>query len=270
MEKKFKLGVIGAGFMSSAIISGAINSSFLAPKDILVSDINALSIDKLANLGVSTTLNNAEVFNNAEYVLFAVKPQHFVNAVKDIAEISCEKFISIMAGVKKSSIKSTLNKSVKVARCMPNTPCSVGYGAVGIDLFDFDNETDKTFIKNLFSSFAQVVVLDESKLNAVTGISGSSPAYFYLFIKGLIDAGVRQGLEPEDAKKLAVNTMIGSGKMIFENSAKSLDELIAAVCSKGGTTIEAVKVYNENSLGDIIDKAVSACVKRAEELETLI
>ena len=271
MKKKFKLGVIGAGFMSSAIISGAIKSRFLSPEQILVSDINITSLEKLALKGVSTTLNNAEVLNQAEYVLFAVKPQHFLNAVKDIAEISCDKFISIMAGVKKSSVKSALHsKNAKIARCMPNTPCSVGYGAVGIDLSDFDDEKDKTFIKNLFSSFAQVVVLDESKLNAVTGISGSSPAYFYLFIKGLVDAGVKQGLAVDDAKKLAVNTMIGSGKMIFENSDKTLDELIAAVCSKGGTTVEAINVFNESGFNAITDKAVSACVKRAEELEKLI
>ena len=270
MEKKFKLGVIGAGFMSSAIISGAIKSGFLSPEQIIVSDINASSLEKLALKGVSTTLNNADVLNCAEYVLFAVKPQHFVGAVKDVDAFSCEKFISIMAGVKKASVKSALNKDVKVARCMPNTPCLVGYGAVGIDLSDYDQENDKNFIKNLFSSFAQVVVVDESKLNAITGISGSSPAYFYLFIKGLVDAGVKQGLSYSDALKLAANTMIGSGKMIFENSDKTLDELITAVCSKGGTTIEAIKVFNDNGLGEITDKAVSACVKRAEDLEKLI
>ena len=122
-----------------------------------------------------------------------------------------------MAGVKKDSIKSTLNKKgLKVVRCMPNTPCSVGNGAVGIDAGDFDCEQDKIFVKDLFSSFAKIVFLEENKLNAVTGISGSSPAYFYLFIKCLTDAGVKCGLNEEDAKNLAVNTMIGSGKMILK------------------------------------------------------
>ncbi|MBO4251511.1 MAG: pyrroline-5-carboxylate reductase [Clostridia bacterium] len=270
MEKKFKLGVIGAGFMSSAIINGAINSHVLTPNQIIVSDVKPDALSKLEKKGVNTTVDNSEVLNCAEFVLFAVKPQNFKDAVKNIKIFSCEKIISIMAGVKKASIKDILNKKIKVARCMPNTPCSVGCGAVGIDLNDFTDENDREFVKNLFSSFAQIVVLDESKLNAVTGISGSSPAYFYLFIKGIIDAGVKQGLDPDDAKKLAVNTMIGSGKMIFENSDKSLDDLIFAVCSKGGTTIEAIKVYNENGLSEITDKAVSACVKRAEELEKLI
>ena len=106
-------------------------------------------------------------------------------------------------------------------------------------------------------------------MNAVTGVSGSSPAYFYLFLKGIIDAGVDEGLSENEAKILAANTMIGAGKMVLNNPDKSLDQLINAVCSKGGTTIEAVKVYNSNNLNDITKKAVRACVRRSAELEEL-
>ena len=152
---------------------------------------------------------------------------------------------------------------------MPNTPCSVGNGAVGIDLSDYTDERDVEFIKSLFGSFAKIALIDESKLNTVTGISGSSPAYFYLFLKGIIEAGVKRGLDYKTAKDFAANTMIGAGKMVLANSDKSLDELIAAVCSKGGTTIEAVKVYEQSNLDGISEKAVDACVKRAFELENL-
>lgn len=270
MKKKFKLGVIGGGFMSYSIVSGALSAKFLFADEILVSDVNESSLVKFSDKGVNVTLSNSEVLNQSEFVLFAVKPQNFIGSVGEIENISCKKFISIMAGVKKSTIKSALKiADMKVARCMPNTPCSVGSGAVGIDLSDYETADDRDFIENLFSSCAKVVLVDESKLNAVTGISGSSPAYFYLFIKCLVEAGVKQGLSESDAKKLAANTMIGSGKMIFENVDKSLDELITAVCSKGGTTIEAIKVFNDSGLAGIIDKAVSACVKRAEELENL-
>lgn len=270
MKKKFKLGVIGGGFMSYSIVSGALSAKFLFADEILVSDVNESSLVKFSDKGVNVTLSNSEVLNQSEFVLFAVKPQNFIGSVGEIENISCKKFISIMAGVKKLTVKSALkSEDVKVARCMPNTPCSVGSGAVGIDLSDYETADDRDFIENLFSSCAKVVLVDESKLNAVTGISGSSPAYFYLFIKCLVEAGVKQGLSESDAKKLAANTMIGSGKMIFENADKSLDELITAVCSKGGTTIEAIKVFNDSGLAGIIDKAVSACVKRAEELENL-
>lgn len=269
MKKKFKLGVIGAGFMSSAIINGALNSDYLSANNIIVSDVNASSLEKLSVKGVSVTTDNKKVIEESEFVLFAVKPQNFITAVGDV-DFSCEKVISIMAGVKKSSIKNTVKKDVKVARCMPNTPCSVGNGAVGIDLSDFTDENDVSFINGLFTSFAKVVFVSEDQLNAVTGISGSSPAYFYLFVKYLIDAGVKQGLSEQDAKNLAVNTMIGSGKMIFENKDKSLEELITAVCSKGGTTIEAINVFKSSDFSNVIDCAVNACVKRAGELESLL
>ena len=103
----------------------------------------------------------------------------------------------------------------------------------------------------------------------MTGVSGSSPAYFYLFLQGVIEAGVKNGLTYEESKTLAVNTMIGTGKMVEANPDKTLDQLITAVCSKGGTTIEAVNVYNENKLNNITERAVDACVKRSNELENL-
>ncbi len=268
MKKKFKLGVIGCGFMASAIINGAIASKILNPNEIIVSDINQTSLAKMSNIGVNTTTDNNELVFNAEFVLFAVKPQSLSDVLTYIKDNDCDKFISIMAGVKKDRIKQYF-KNAKVARCMPNTPCSIANGAIGLDLSDYTNEEDKTFIFNLFSALASVVCVDEDKLNAVTGVSGSSPAYFYLFLKGIIEAGVNQGLSYDNAKILATNTMIGAGKMVLMNDDKTLDQLIDAVCSKGGTTIEAIKVYKQNDLDNITKSAVNACVKRAMELEKL-
>ena len=186
----------------------------------------------------------------------------------NIKDAKCNKFISIMAGVKKQKIRNVF-PNAKIARSMPNTPCSIGSGAVGLDLSDYKCNRDKKFITSLLTSFANVVLVDEDKLNAVTGVSGSAPAYFYLFLKGIIESGVKHGLSYEDAKTLAVSTMIGAGKMVIENKEKSLDDLINAVCSKGGTTIEAINTYNECELTKITEKAIDACVKRASELENL-
>ena len=268
MKKSFKLGVIGAGFMSLAIINGLVSSKFLNSNEIIVSDKNSESLDKIAKLGVKTSLSNLELVNNAEFTLFAVKPQSLDAVLEEIKGANCNKFISIMAGIKKDRIRKTFSSS-SIARCMPNTPCSISSGAVGLDLTDFTCEQDKAFIKGIFGVISQVVLVDENLLNAVTGVSGSSPAYFYLFLKGIIDAGVKQGLTEEQAKLLATNTMIGAGKMVLMNSDKSLDELINAVCSKGGTTIEAIKVYQDGGLTNLTTKAVCACVKRAEELENI-
>lgn len=268
MKKKFKFGVIGAGFMSSAIISGAISSKVLKPKQIIVSDVKDESLDIISKKGVFVTKDNRYLCENAEFVLFAVKPQNLSEVLQQIKDCECDKFISIMAGIKKDRIKQIF-KSSKIARCMPNTPCSIGYGAVGIDLSDYTDEKDITFIKSLFSSFAEVVVVAEDKLNAVTGVSGSGPAYFYLFLKSIIDAGVKNGLTEQDAKNLAVNTMIGAGFMVKNNKDKTIDELINAVCSKGGTTIEAINTFKGLNLLEISQKAVDACVKRSTELENL-
>ena len=268
MEKKFKLGVIGAGFMSTAIIKGAIKSGAVNAEEIIVSDVNKQSLIKIAENGVNTTLDTKELANNSEFVLFAVKPQSLSDVLPIISDCACEKFISIMAGVRKDRIKSSVPKS-KVARCMPNTPCSIGFGAVGLDVSDFSCDADIKFINGLLSSFAQVVEVDEEKMHAVTGVSGSSPAYFYMFVKGVIDAGVQNGLDYETAKTLAVATMVGAGEMVKQNPDKSLEELISAVCSKGGTTIEAVKVFEQSGLNNITKKAVDACVKRSKELENL-
>lgn len=265
MEKKFKLGVVGAGFMASAIVNGALKSGFLSADDIIVSDRYEESLGKFKEKGVHATIDNSDIFDNAEYILISVKPQNFLEATSEVKKDAEYKIISIMAGTKKAKINSVFPEA-KITRCMPNTPCSVGSGAIGVDVSDF-SENDASFVKGLFSSFAEVVFVPEKMLNVVTGISGSSPAYFYLFAKGLIEAGVKRGLAYEDAKNLVVNTMIGSGKMIFKNSDKALDDLISAVCSKGGTTIEAIKVYEKFDIPAITDAAVDACVKRAEELE---
>lgn len=269
MKKKFKFGVIGAGFMSAAIIDGVVSSGIIPAKKVLVSDINSAALDKMSEKGVSVSLDNNKILSSAEYVLFAVKPQVFAQIAENIASSEPLKIITIMAGVKKEKIKKFF-PNAKIVRCMPNTPCSVGYGAVGIDLSEFEDKKDFEFVKSLFSSFSQPVFLEENLLNVVTGVSGSGPAYFYLFLKGIIDAGVKRGLSPQAAKTLACNTMIGSGIMALENTDKTLEELIDAVCSKGGTTLEAVKVFREQGLTLIEDQAVEACIKRATELEDLL
>lgn len=267
MKKKFKLGIIGAGFMSNAIVKGAIASSTLEPSEIFVADINQVALDKMKENDVSVTYNALEVASNSEFILFAVKPQNINEVLNSIKGCSCNKFISIMAGVKKERIKSVLG-NVFVARCMPNTPCAIGFGAVGLDLSDF-NIDDGFFIKSLLSSFAEVVEVSEDKMGAVTGVSGSSPAYFYLFLKGIVESGVKNGLTYKESLKLATNTMIGAGEMVLANKDKTLDDLINAVCSKGGTTIEAINVYNAENLTKITEKAVDACVKRSKELEDI-
>ncbi len=268
MKKRYKLGVIGCGFMASAIVKGVVLSDFLSARKVIVSDTDGAKLDDISSeLGVEVTADNRRVAEESEFVLFAVKPQNFDEVAAGIADIRVEKVISIMAGIKKAYIKNALGVGIiKVARCMPNLPCSIGSGAMGVDLADYNNSVDDAqFIAMLFDCLGTVVSLPESKLDAVTGISGSGPAYVFMFIDALVDAGVRHGLTEDEARTLAAQTVYGAADMVTRTD-KKLSDLIANVCSKGGTTIEAVKALEENNFRAAVDAAVDACVARSKEL----
>ncbi len=268
MKKRYKLGVIGCGFMANAILKCVVLSDFMSARKIIVSDPDEKKLsDVNAELGVEITTDNRRVAEESEFVLFAVKPQSFDEVASGISDLKIDKVISIMAGVRKSYIKNALGVGlIKVARCMPNLPCSVGCGAMGVDMSDFNKNVDDTqFITLLFSCLGTVLSLPEDKLDAVTGISGSGPAYVFMFIDGLIDAGIKQGLTKDEAATLAVQTVLGGAEMV-QHSDKPISELIMNVCSKGGTTIEAVKVLEENNFRAVVGKAVDACVARSKEL----
>lgn len=268
MKKQYKLGVIGCGFMANAIVKGVVEADFIRAKKIIVSDVNLDKLNKINDeLGVSVTDDNRFVAENCEYLLLAIKPQSLPEVAAELGGVCPQKIISIMAGVKKDKIKNSFGVGlVKVVRCMPNLPCSIGCGMMGVDMTDFNRNTDDTdFVFNLFSSLGRVLSVTEDKLDAITGISGSGPAYSFIFIDSLIDAGVKQGLTRDEAKLLAIQTAWGACEMLLDCD-KSLSELIMGVCSKGGTTIEAVKVFEEKNFRGIVSEAVEACVKRSKEL----
>ncbi|MCD8294245.1 MAG: pyrroline-5-carboxylate reductase [Clostridia bacterium] len=267
MKNLYRLGVIGCGFMAESILKGVVLSDYIHEKKIIVSDVNGESLDRVNYLGVHTTLDNRFVAENSDYLLLAVKPQNFADVAASLNGFVPEKVISIMAGVKKNTIKNGFGYgAIKVARCMPNLPCSIGTGALGVDITDYArNVDDVQFIMGIFNSLGHCVNVDESKLDAVTGISGSGPAYVFLFIDAMIDAGIHAGLSRDEATVLTVQTFKGAAEMVERNETP-LPELIQRVCSKGGTTIEAVKVFQENDIYGTIDKAVEACVARSREL----
>lgn len=267
MKKQFKLGVIGCGFMAQSILKGVVLSDFLREKKIIVSDVDETAFDKLGSLGVRAVIDNKFVAENSEYLLLAVRPQNFDEVIKSLNGAKPEKVISVISGIKKNTIKNAFGlNATKVARAVPNLPCSIGSGVIGLDMLDYNKSADDIeFISNVFNCIGTVLSVDESKLDAVTGLSGSGPAYVFMFLDGLIDAGVKQGLTKDEAKILAVQTLIGSAEMV-ERDEQSIPELIKKVCSKGGTTIEAVKVFEDKNFRGILSDAVSACVKRSKEL----
>ncbi len=263
MQNRTTLGVIGGGFMAHAIVSGALSSGFLAAGDILVSEPDLVRRDGFIKLGVRVTQENAETAA-CDFLLLAVKPQVFVEAVASLRHADrLPVVISIMAGKTRRAIRQSL-PSAKIARVMPNLPCAVGAGMAGMDTSELSEE-ERVFVEGLFRSVGQTAEVEEALLDAVTGISGSGPAYVYLFLRALIRAGVAHGLTEERAKQLALQTIAGGVEMA-RRSERSPDELIAAVSSKGGTTVAALESFRKDDFEGSVLRAVDAAVCRAKEL----
>lgn len=262
MKNKYKLGIIGAGNMATAILNGILSNNILEPSQICISDIDENKLNEIAKKGVSTSTNNIAMSFECEYLLFAVKPQSADEILKSISNVSlCKKVISIMAGVTIKKLKSFLG-NVNIARIMPNTPALVGKG---MSVVSFSEGYKDEFVLEIFKGIGQVLELDESLINSVTALSGSGPAYVYMFIKALINGGIKVGLDADIAKTLAIQTVIGSAEMV-KQSTLDIDTLINNVCSKGGTTIQAVDSYKSDNLEGIIIKGMGKCKARADEL----
>ena len=260
---KYKLGIIGAGNMSSAITKGILTSGVLSPEEIIVSDLSDEKLAAAAILGVHTTKDNVMLTASVEYLLFAVKPQSFPEIGALIKRADFPKVISIMAGITTATLRQTLGAD-KICRVMPNTPCMIASGMSALTFIGYDEE-EKEFPRSVFASLGEVIELDESKFDAVTSVSGSGPAYAYMFAQGMIKGGMNGGLTYEEAKKLTLATLIGGARMI-DLSDKDIDSLIDAVCSKGGTTIQAVAYYKIAGLVDIIAEGVDRCRARSVEM----
>ena len=262
MQNKYTLGVIGAGNMAYAIVGGIINGGILKPSDIAISDIDAQKLKAFAKLGVYTQTDNVSLSANRENLLFAVKPQIAQTVFNEIeSSVTANTVISIMAGITLSKLKAALGNR-NYARIMPNTPALVGKGMSAIA---FSENFYSDFVMNIFRSVGEAIQLDESRFDAVTSLSGSGPAYVYTFIKALIDGGMSGGLDFETSEQLALQTVLGAVEMI-KTSDKPINELIDAVCSKGGTTIQAIDSFREDGLENIIKNGMNKCLNRSVEL----
>lgn len=265
MKKQFKLGIIGCGFIATTILRGVVLSDFLREKKIIVSDINEDKLNSVDYLGVNTCQDNRFVAENSEYLIIAVKSKNFDEVAKSIEGIRPEKVISVMTGISKNYIKNALGVGlIKVARCVPNMPCSIGSGAIGIDMADFNkSNTDTDFISNIFNRLGTVVSMEESKLDAVTALN-CNVSHALMFIDSLLDAGVKLGLSKNEAKIFAAQSVFGITEMVLMEE-KSIDELVAQNCEGGTFALETVKALDESSFRKEIFQAVEASYHRLSE-----
>ncbi|WP_457639187.1 pyrroline-5-carboxylate reductase [Persephonella sp.] len=262
----FKVGVIGAGNMGEAVVRGLINSEKLKSTDIIVSDINRERIDYIVDrYNVAGTTSNRRVVENAEVVFLAVKPKDVEKTLTPLKEFFSEGqvLISLLAGTTTEKIKSLANRPA-VIRVMPNTPALIGEGALGVSFGDIPEEK-KEEILNLLGGLGRVVEVEEYLMDAVTGLSGSGPAYVFMFIEALIQGGIKEGLSYSQAKELAVQTVIGSAKLLQETEEHP-SVLRDRVCSPAGTTIYAVHKLEEKGFKDAVISAVEEASKRSSQL----
>ena len=262
------LGFIGCGNMAQAMLKGILAKGLYAKEDIIVSRRSETVLRQIQDeLGVQTTTDNRKVAAEADVLILAVKPHQFAEVIAEIREVVKEEtlVISIAAGQSIAGIERMFGKAIRLVRTMPNTPALVLAGATGVCFNDQVDETGKEQAVALFESFGVVEIVSESMIDTVIGVSGSSPAYVFMFIEAMADAAVADGMPREQAYQLAAQSVMGSAKMVLE-TGRHPGELKDMVCSPGGTTIEAVRVLEERGLRSAVIEGQRACVKKAREM----
>lgn len=261
-----KIGFIGGGNMAEAIIKGVRGEGQGAKKEIIVSEPREERRKFLEQTySIKTTSSNKEVASSCDIIILAVKPQQMEAVLNEISpDITEDKtVVSIAAGITLSYLSSKL-KTKKLIRVMPNTPALVQAGMTVMSLCECFDDRDMSVVREIFMSIGELLVLPERHMNAVTALSGSGPAFIALFVEAMIEAGVKLGLSEDGASTLAVQTAIGTAKLLETGMPPS--KLREMVTSPGGTTAAGLKMFEEKGLRDIVSDALQAAKNRAEEL----
>lgn len=259
-----KIGFIGGGNMAGAIVNGVLSAGLSEKQEITVCDKNKEALLKYD--GVHTSEQNPDALS-CEVVVLAVKPNILPSVLEEIKTHKTDAvFVSIAAGVKLSAMKEILGNDAKIVRVMPNTPALVGEGMTVLAQPDAAvSDEDFQKVRTIFDSVGKTEVLKEEMINTVTGISGSSPAYVYMMIEAMADAGVRDGLARDMAYKLASQAVLGSAKMVLETGINPA-ALKDMVCSPNGTTIEAVAELEKRGFRASIMEAIKKCNDKAKKM----
>jgi pyrroline-5-carboxylate reductase len=265
-KKLVKVGIIGVGRMGSALVRGFLNAK-ITKKSLMASDYDKEKLKLLCkDTGIKMASDNIELVSKSEIVIIAVKPKDLGKVLNEIFDnVRAKLVVSTVAGVPIAVFERKL-KGAKVVRIMPNITCSVGEGAIVFSADSRVRRKDLRRVKELLDKLGIALELPENKLDAVTGLSGSGPAFYSLVVKAMAVAGVEEGLPEDVALKLAVQTAKGVGKLLFETGMDP-EELVGMVRSPGGTTEAGLKKLEERVVTEAIKEAVHAAVKRAKELK---
>lgn len=264
-----KIGFLGAGNMAGALIRGLLSAKLYRPQDMIVSDVLPAQLNKIKRTyKVEGIKSNREAVRATQTILLAVKPQILAQVLAEIQpEVTKEKlFISIAAGVPLRRLEAGLGGDARVVRVMPNTPALLGKGIAVIVRGGKAKPQDEQLTLTLFRGVGEALaVKDEALMDPVTGLSGSGPAYLYLFAEALIAGGIQEGLSPKVATQLTFQTLEGAVAMLKE-AGKSPKELREMVTSPGGTTLAGLSRLEEGQFSATVAAAISAATQRSKEL----
>lgn len=260
-----KLGFIGCGNMATAIMKGMIGNGMAAAHEIIGADLSEQSLSKIkGELQIQVTADNKEAAQ-ADVLFLSVKPQFYETVISEIKEIVTkgQLIVTIAPGKTLEWLEKQFGRPLKIIRTMPNTPALVGEGITAVCCNGNVTEEDLNKAVSMLQSFGKCEVVPEHLMDVVTSVSGSSPAYVFMFIEAMADAAVSDGMPRNQAYKFAAQAVLGSAKMVLE-TGKHPGELKDMVCSPGGTTIEAVRVLEEKGMRSAVFEAMKACTKKAK------
>ena len=262
------VGFIGSGNMGQAMIGGIIESGLVESGNIIVSDLDENKLDYIqSEYKTQVTQDSLKVVKHSDVIFLAVKPNIYdvvLNQIKDYV-VEDKIIVSIAAGKTLDYLERILGEKTKIVRAMPNTPALVTEGMAGICKNNNVTQTEMAFVKHLFESFGKAEEVAEYLFDSVTAVSGSSPAYVFMFIEALADGAVLGGMPRDKAYTFAAQAVLGSAKMVLE-TGKHPGELKDMVCSPGGTTIEAVAELEEKGFRNAVISAVKKCMEKSKEM----
>lgn len=266
-----KIGFIGIGNMATAMIGGIVKKGVVKPEEILGSSEFKESVEQaVENFGITAMKSNVETAKEADYLVLSIKPQVYASVIAEIKDVIRKEtvVISIAPGKTMDWVSGLFGQEKergKFVRCMPNTPALVGEGCTGVCFSAGVSEDEKQTVLEILNSFGKAFEIAEHLMDTVVGVSGSSPAYVFMFIEAMADAAVMDGMPRAQAYEFAAQAVYGSAKMVLE-TGKHPAQLKDMVCSPGGTTIEAVRVLEEKGFRSAVIEAQKACVEKSKNM----
>lgn len=261
------IGFIGLGNIAKAIVGGAVGSNCIKGEDLRCFDIDTAKAAPFTELGAKVCGSAKELASEVDILFLTVKPQVLPTVLSEIAPHLSTKtlIVSPVAGVRTQKIEAMLGANFRIIRVMPNTPLLYGEGATALCKNEVVTDEEFAFVTKMFAACGVTAALPEEQFDAVTGASGSAPAFFLRFANAIIEQGIMSGMNPEDAKKLILKTMAGSAKMAME-SPEPISELIRAVASPGGTTEAGLNHMTDKEFDLLTKEVIDSAIRRSKEL----